>query len=124
MLKNINNISIQLVHKPKRKVICKRGVRAEECFAYCEEVGCDIWEILLSMDSLCGEPVCLWLPKQYKKPYTSTYVQGVEVAFDYHGTIPEGFDMICLPACDYLMFQGLPFDEKDYYEAIFLCNKQ
>lgn len=32
----------------------------------------------MSMDSLCGEPVCLWLPKEYQKPGTSTYVQGVE----------------------------------------------
>ncbi|MDY2656004.1 MAG: GyrI-like domain-containing protein, partial [Candidatus Limiplasma sp.] len=31
-------------------------------FPYCEEVGCDVWGMLLSMDSLCGEPVCLWLP--------------------------------------------------------------
>ena len=28
-----------------------------------KEVGCDVWVTLLSMDSLCGEPVCLWLPE-------------------------------------------------------------
>ena len=68
---------------------------------------------------LCGEPVCLWLPEQYKRPETSTYVQGVEVAEDYNGVIPEGFDVITLDEADYLMFQGEPFDEEDYCNAIF-----
>ena len=104
-MKKTNNIFIQVIHKPERNIICKRGVSAEDYFPYCEEVGCDVWGMLLSMDSLCGEPVCLWLPKQHKKPNTSTYVQGVEVSADYSGPVPEGFDTILLPAADYLMFQ-------------------
>ena len=113
-----NNIFIQVIHKPARKVLCKRGIKAEDYFPYCEEVGCDVWGLLLSMDSLCGEPVSLWLPQQYKKPGTSTYVQGVEVDTDYHGTVPEGFDVIDLPEADYFMFQGEPFTEEDYCDAI------
>ena len=70
------------------------------------------------MTLLCGEPVCLWLPEKYKKPNTSTYVQGVEVEMDYMGIIPEGFDVIHLPEADYLLFQGQPFREEDYCEAI------
>lgn len=117
-MKHTSNIFIQVIHKPERKVICKRGVKAENYFPYCEEVGCDVWGTLLSMDSLCGEPVCLWLPERFKKPDTSTYVQGVEVAADYAGAVPEGFDVIGLPAADYLMFQGEPFAEEDYCDAI------
>ena len=113
-----NNIFIQVIHKPARKILCKRGIKAEDYFPYCEEVGCDVWGLLLSMDSLSGEPVSLWLPEQYKKPGTSTYVQGVEVDKDYHGTVPEGFDVIDLPEADYLMFQGEPFAEEDYCDAI------
>ena len=113
-----NNIFIQVIHKPARKILCKRGIKAEDYFPYCEEVGCGVWGLLLSMDSLCGEPVSLWLPEQYKKPGTSTYVQGVEVDKDYHGTVPEGFDVIDLPEADYLMFQGEPFAEEDYCDAI------
>lgn len=113
-----NNIFIQVIHKPARKILCKRGIKAEDYFPYCEEVGCDVWGLLLSMDFLCGEPVSLWLPEQYKKPGTSTYVQGVEVDKDYHGTVPEGFDVIDLPEADYLMFQGEPFAEEDYCDAI------
>ena len=70
------------------------------------------------MKSLCGEPVCLWLPKDYIKPGTSEYVQGVEVSEDYSGDIPDGFDVIELPAAKYLMFQGEPFEEADYEQAI------
>ena len=117
-MKHTSNIFIQVIHKPERKVICKRGIKAAQYFPYCEEVGCDVWGMLLSMDSLCGEPVCLWLPERFKKPNTSTYVQGVEVSKDYTGSVPEGFDVIELPAADYLMFQGEPFDEDDYCEAI------
>ena len=113
------NVFIQVIHKPRRKVVIKRGKNADNYFDYCGEVGCDVSGTLLSMDSLCGEPVCLWLPEQYKLPETSTYVQGVEVAEDYDGVIPEGFDVINLCETDYLMFQGEPFDEEDYCNAIF-----
>ena len=115
---DLQTVYVQVVHKPERLCIIKRGVRAEDYFAYCEEVSCDIWGILLSMRSLCGEPVCLWLPEKFKKPGTSTYVQGVEVETDYLGIIPEGFDVISLPEAEYLLFQGLPFREEDYCDAI------
>ena len=115
---NIQPVFVQVVHKPERLCILKRGKRAEDYFPYCEEVGCDVWGILMSMRSLCGEPVSMWLPPKYKKPDTSTYVQGVEVETDYMGVVPEGFDTIRLPEADYLMFQGQPFREEDYCEAI------
>jgi AraC family transcriptional regulator len=117
-MENVQNVFVQLIHKPERKILIKRGTNAKEYFEYCQEVGCDIWGLLMSMDSLCGEPVGLWLPEQYKKPNTSTYVQGVEVPVDFDGVIPEGFDVETLPAADYLMFQGEPFNEEDYCEAL------
>ena len=117
-METVQSIFIQIIHKPARKALIKRGTSATEYFAYCEEVGCDVWGILTSMDSLCREPVCLWLPPQHKKENTSEYVQGVEVPQDYMGVIPDGFDCITLPEADYLMFQGEPFQEEDYCEAI------
>ena len=117
-MENIKNVFIQVIKKPERKVIIKRGKTADDYFAYCEEVGCDVWGLLMSMDSLCGEPVCLWLPDSMKKSGTSTYVQGVEVDKDFEGDIPDGFDIISLPEAEYLMFQGEPFREEDYCEAI------
>lgn len=118
MVENVRNIFIQVIDKPVRKAVIRRGVGAEDYFAYCEEVGCDVWGLLTSMRSLCGEPVCLWLPEKMRKPGTSIYVQGVEAAADYSGPVPEGFDVIDLPAAKYLMFQGEPFEEEDYCQAI------
>lgn len=117
-MQNVKNIFIQIVEKPARKVLVKRGVNAEDYFSYCEEVGCDIWGLLVSMKSLCGEPVSLWLPEQYRKPGTSKYVQGVEAELSYDGVVPEGFDVIELPQATYMLFQGEPFAEADYEEAI------
>ena len=115
---NIHPIFIQIIRKPERLCVIKRGRQAEDYFPYCEEVSCDVWGILTSMKSLCGEPVALWLPPRYRKPDTSTYVQGVEVETDYSGVIPQGFDTIHLPEAEYLMFQGQPFREEDYCAAI------
>lgn len=115
---NTKNIFIQVVDKPQRKVILKRGVTATEYWTYCREVGCDVWGILTSIKSISGEPVCLWLPKKFIVKGTSQYVQGVEVPCDYAGEIPEGFDVITLPAAKYLMFQDEPFAEADFGEAI------
>ena len=117
-MEHVQSVFVQLIRKPRRKVILKRGVKADNYMDYCGEVGCDVWGLLTSMDSLCEEPVCLWLPEQYRKPGTSVYVQGVEAPEDYTGAIPEGFDVIELPEGEYLQFQGEPFREEDYVEAI------
>ena len=77
-----------------------------------------MWGLLCSMKSISGEPVCLWLPKHLIPEGTSEYVQGVEVPMDYDGQIPEGFDIIELPKCKYMMFQGEPFEEENFGEAI------
>ncbi len=117
-MENLRNVFIQVMEKPERKVIIKRGKEASDYFAYCEEVGCDVWGLLLSVKSISGEPVCLWLPPACRKPDTSEYVQGVEVSKDYDGEVPEGFDVIELPAAKYLMFQSEPFEEENYCQAI------
>lgn len=117
-MKEVKNVFIQVVEKQERKVIIKRGKQAKGYWSYCEEVGCDVWGLLTSIKSIGGEPVCLWLPSQYIAPGTSEYVQGVEVPMDYTGGIPEGFDVIELPKCKYVMFQGEPFEEAEFSEAI------
>ena len=117
-MSEVRNIFIQLVERPERKVIIKRGIKANEYFSYCEEVGCDVWGLLTSIKSISGEPVCLWLPKELRKPVTNEYVQGVEVEMDYSGIVPDGFETITLPAAKYLMFRGEPFVEEDYKTAI------
>jgi len=117
-MSEIRNVFIQVIEKPERKVIIKRGIKANEYWSYCKEVGCDVWGLLTSIKSISGEPVCLWLPEHLRKPVTNEYVQGVEVETDYSGPVPEGFEVIDLPAATYLLFRGEPFAEENYVSAI------
>ena len=118
IMKETRNIFIQVIEKPARKVIIKRGIKATEYWTYCQEVGCDVWGLLSSIKSISGEPVCLWLPEHLRNPIENVYVQGVEVELDYSGIIPEGFEIIELPASTYLLFRGETFEEDDYEDAI------
>lgn len=108
----------QIIEREARKVIIKRGKKAAEYFAYCEEVGCDVWGILSSIKEAKFEPAGFWLPEKLIKPGTSEYVQGVEVPIDYAGIVPDGFEVIELPACKYLVFNGEEFKNEDFEEAI------
>ena len=117
-METVKSIFVQVIEKPERKVLIKRGLKASDYFAYCEEVGCDVWGLLQSIKSMSGEPVCMWLPAKLIAPGTSEYVQGVEMPVNYNGVVPDGFDVIALPAAKYLMFKGEPFAEEDYCKAI------
>ena len=112
----------QVIERPARKLILKRGVKATEYFAYCEEVGCDVWGILESIKGALHESIGVWLPEPMRKPGTSEYCQAVEMPTDFAGEIPEGFDMIDLPACKYMVFHGEPFEDEKFGEAIGLVG--
>lgn len=116
--KNVSTVFVQVIERPARKLILKRGIKATHYFEYCEEVGCDIWGILTSIKEAIYEPMGLWLPQNMVKPGTSVYAQGVEVPADYNGIIPEGFDVIDLPPCKMMIFQGPPYEEEKFEEAI------
>ena len=111
-------VFITIVEKPERKVIIKRGRTATDYWSYCMEVGCDVWGILTSIKSISNEPICMWLPQKLIKEGTGEYVQGVEVALNYNGEVPAGFEEIILPGAKYIMFQGEPFEEEDFEQAI------
>lgn len=113
-----NTIFVQVVERPARKLILKRGIAAKDYFQYCEEVGCDVWGILVSIKEALYEPVGMWLPKNLRKDGTSEYVQGVEVPADYSGIVPEGFDIIDLKPCKMMIFQGEPYEEEDFMKEI------
>ena len=117
-MSNFKPIYLQLIQRPARALLLKRGVKADHYFAYCEEVGCDVWGLLSSVESLCGEPIGLWLPPALVRPGTSTYVQGVEIGLEEVVDVPAGFDLLPLPAALYLRFQAPPFEEADYETAI------
>jgi AraC-like DNA-binding protein len=116
--KSTHTVFVQVVERPSRKLILKRGVKATHYFEYCEEVGCDVWGVLSSIKEAMYEPAGMWLPKKLVNAGTSQYVQGVEVPQNYSGEIPEGFEIIDLEPCKMMVFQGEPYEDENFEEAI------
>ena len=115
---NTNTVFVQVVDRPERKLILKRGHKASHYFEYCQEVGCDVWDELSKIKDALYEPIGMWLPPNMIKPGTSLYAQGVEMPRDYNGLVPEGFEIITLPACKVMVFQGQPYDDAQFETAI------
>ena len=113
-----NTIFVQVVKRQERKLILKRGVKAKDYYEYCEEVGCEVWDVLTGIKQASYEPMGMWLPENLRKPGTSEYCQGVEVPLTYAEPLPEGFEMITLPACMMMIFQGQPYDDENFEQAI------
>jgi len=111
-------IFTQAIGRPARKLIVKRGRRATEYFAYCEEMGCEVWDVLSSIAGTTHEPMGMWLPESLRAPRTSTYVQGVEVPADYDGPVPEGMELVDLPPCTMIVFHGQPYPDEGFRSAI------
>ena len=117
-VENVQTVFTQVIKRPARKFIVQRGRRATDYMEYCEELGCDVWGVLESLKGALHEPIGAWLPEKLRTPGTSQYVQGVEVAQDYNGPIPEGMDLVELEPCHMMVFQGPPYPEEKMGEAI------
>jgi AraC family transcriptional regulator len=115
----VKTVFVQVVDRPRRKLILKRSKRATGYFEYCEEFGCDEpWNTLTGIKDALYEPIGMWLPENLRTPGTGIYAQGVEMAVDYQGEVPEGFEIIDLPACQMMVFQGQPYDDEKFGDAI------
>lgn len=112
------SIFVQVIERPERKCLLKRGRSASEYFEYCEEVGCDVWNVLISVKEALYEPIGMWLPSKLKPENTSQYVQGVELPMEYNKDIPDGYELITLPPCTMMVFQGEPYSDEEYPHAI------
>ena len=113
-----DTVFVQVLDRPARKLIVKRGKEATHYFEYCEEVGCDVWDELTKVENALGEPMGLWLPVNLRTEGTSEYVQGVEVPLEHDEPAPDGFEIIALQPCKMMVFQGPPFEDKDFEQAI------
>jgi AraC-like DNA-binding protein len=101
-------VFIQVIDRPARKLVLKRGVKATHYYEYCDEVGCEVWDALGSIEGALYEGMGMWMPSNLRPPGTSLYMGGVEVPADYAGEIPDGFEIIDLPPCKMMVFQGPP----------------
>jgi AraC family transcriptional regulator len=108
---NVNTVFVQVIDRPARKLILKRGIKAIHYFEYCEEVGYNVNDELKAVKDALYEPCGMWLPEDLRKPGTSEFAMGVEMPADYKGEVPEGYEIIDLKPCKMMVFQGPPFDD-------------
>ncbi len=111
-------IFVQVIERPARKLLLQRAAHARDYMEYVTELGCDTWPLLTSVKEALYEPVGMWLPQHLIKPGTSLYVQGVELPLDYANEVPAGYDLIELPPCKMMVFQGEPYNDDDFMDAI------
>jgi hypothetical protein len=113
-----NFIFVQVIEKPARKLILKRGIKAVHWGEYGQEMGFGVVEELKQIKSALYESGGIWLPKNLQKPGTSEFVMGVDMPADYKGPVPEGYEIIDLKPCKMMVFQGQTFEEPMLTKAI------
>ena len=114
-------VTVTVVERPARKLILQRAKKTTggNYFDYCEEMCCEWHELLNNISEKLDSVALLTLPTNLIKLGTTDTAAGIEVPMDYAKPIPTGYDIIDLPPCNMLFFQGMPFeDEKDYGQAI------
>jgi hypothetical protein len=107
-------VTVTVIEKPDCKLILKRGIAAKNYFEYSAEIGCDAFETLKTVSPTLDKVACVDLPLCLIKPNTSLVAAAVEVSADYSGEIPEGFEIIDLPAHLYMCFNGAPYDDENW----------
>lgn len=116
-------VFVQVLARPERKLILKRGVSATNPDTFREEVGDGVWDELKAIPGSLGEPLGLWMPTTKRLVGTSVYAQGVEVAIGYANPAPKGFGILTLPSCWMMVFQGPPYDDGRLGEAVGVVQK-
>lgn len=112
-------MTVTAVERPARKLLLLRSVRATDYFSFCAEMGCGWEEAFNRIPQRLDAAALLTLPENMIKPGTGNTAAGIEVPVDYDEPVPAGCDMIVLPPCTMLYFQGASFqDEGDFGEAI------
>lgn len=115
MAENQRTVTVTIVEKPTRKLILKRGVTSTCYFEFCEEMGCDAFELLEAIPQALEKAVFLELPPSMITPGTSRAAAALEVPVDFSGSIPEGFDLVDLPPHLYMWFSGAPYEDESMF---------
>ena len=122
--KTADIVTVTLIKRPARKLMLLRSAGAFDYFSYCNEMGCDWEEILNNIPEKFDSAAILTLPDILIKEGTSAIAAGVELPADYSGNPLGKYEIIELPACELLYFQGMPYEDKDeFLRAIEIVNK-
>jgi len=114
-------VTVTVVERPARKLILQRAKKTTggNYFDYCEEMCCEWQELLNNIPEKLDLAALLTLPTNLIKLGTTDTAAGVEVPIYYAKPILTGYDIIDLPPCIMLFFQGMPFEnDEDYGQAI------
>ena len=108
-------VTVTAVERPARKLILLRAKNTTggDYLAYCAEMGCEWDGLLNSISEKFAPAALLTLPKNLIAAGTSDTAAGVEVPADYGKPLPQGYDIIDLPPCTMLSFNGAPYDNED-----------
>lgn len=137
MSENQRTVTVTVVEKPACKLILSRGTRAKDYFELCDEIGCDkaerLEEIARTVSSEAygtktlnhiypgksascfGRVSYVNLPEKLRLPGTEGAAFALEVPSDYDFDIPDGFDMVDLPPFLYMWFQGVPYEDENWF---------
>ena len=116
-----NTVTATIQARPKRKMILLYSKTGTDYWSFCQEMGCD-WEgLLLSIPERMDTPAFLTLPERMIPKGSACGAVGIELPEDYAGEIPQGYEMIDLPAGEMMYFQSPPYEKEDAFpEAIAL----
>lgn len=110
-------IFVQVLDLPARKLVLKWGTKATHYGEYYDEVIRDPEEerrmnaVFADINESLSGIVGYWLPENLRKAGKAIYNLGVEVPAGYAGQVPAGFELIALPPCKVMVFQGPPYEE-------------
>lgn len=112
-------VTVHAAARPARKLLILRSKGAADYMSFCAEMGRD-WEETMNAEAEKFDiPALVELPKSMVKPGTSALAAGIELPLDHAEPVPDGMEILDLPAGKLLYFQGAPYeDEDDYLGAI------
>ena len=108
-------VTATLITRPARRLVIRRGIAAGDYFAYCEEIGCAIWDTLAALPGRLDSVAFVRLPPALAEAGKSLAGCAAEVPLDWDGALPDGCSLIALPAHEMLWFQGAPYEEESWY---------
>lgn len=115
MSKETRVITATVIEKPACKLVLLRGITSTDYFSYCEEMGCDIWGVLESIPGALDKVAFVELPPAMILNGTSKVACAIEVPIDFNSTVPTGCDIVDIPACKMIWFQGAPYEDENWF---------
>ena len=114
------NIFVQAMNFPRRRMILKQLPDRYQYLTTQELTNTKEWNILSSVREALYEPVEFWWTYGENTNGPFNHSLGIEVPVYYSGAVPMGFEIIELPPCMMLLFQGklIDIEETDFYIKI------